>query len=110
MRILHILLAVLALVYVALLPGPSHALAAPPCHHAMTMTGHGADGPCEHRPTHGPCKGCSPACCAPAVIALARPDLAPAAFAHTIRAAWRATDDHRPDATGGRLLRPPTGT
>lgn len=108
MRVLHIFLAVLALVSVAMLPGPSLAASAGQHHPSMAMAGHGAPGAHEHCPDHKPRRACALACCCPAVVDLASPVLALAARVRIVRASWRARDDQRPGTSCGPLLRPPT--
>ena len=110
MRILHTVFALLVLVSVAMLPGPSHALATSvgQHHRSMVMAGHGAERPCDHCPADEPHKDCSSACCSPAVVDPASPVPVPAARVLFVRACWRATDERRPDAARGPLLRPPT--
>ncbi len=119
MRLLHMVFAMMTMVSVALLPGPSHAFATlshasvapthPQAHHQRdAMAGGHAGCPMGHGPTRPPSKTCSPACCAPAVADPASPVVTRDASPTIVRPARLTADVGRPDAARGPLLRPPT--
>lgn len=137
MQLLRVLSTVLAVLAVALLPGPSHALAAATmqAHESVSVHAHpdqarlmhaernhaehvhagamhvasAADGR-VHTGSHHPCSNCSIACCAPATAGVEAPSLPVAGLMRRAAPSRPVPDSERADAGTRRAMKPPTAS